>query len=120
MESRDVTAEVQKLVRASGVQSGICYLYVPHTTAGVAVNEHADPDVMVDIQTTLRKLIPQQGDYHHAEDNSDGHIKSVLVGSSQFVPIEDGRLALGRWQGVFFCEFDGPRQRELKVKIIAG
>ncbi len=119
-EARDVTAEVEKLVRAAGVKSGICYLYVPHTTAAVAVNEHDDPDVMTDVNSTLLKLIPQQGDYKHFEDNSDAHIKAALIGASESVPIEDGRLALGRWQGIFFCEFDGPRERELKVKIIAG
>lgn len=119
-EARDVTAEVETLVRAAGVKSGICYLYVPHTTAAVAVNEHDDPDVMADVNSTLRKLIPQQGDYKHFEDNSDAHIKAALIGASESVPIEDGRLALGRWQGIFFCEFDGPRERELKVKIIAG
>lgn len=119
-ESRDITAEVQQLISDSGVRSGVCYLYVPHTTAGVSVNEHDDPNVMVDVQHSLRKLVPQQDDYKHNEDNSDAHIKTVLVGNSQFVIIEDGRLALGRWQGIFFCEFDGPRQRELKVKIIAG
>ena len=119
-EARDVTAEVEKLVRAAGVKSGVCYLYVPHTTAAVAVNEHDDPNVMADVNSALRKLIPQQGDYKHFEDNSDSHIKATLIGASESVPIEDGRLALGRWQGIFFCEFDGPRERELKVKIIAG
>ena len=119
-EARDVTAEVQKIVRAAGVKSGICYLYVPHTTAAVAVNEHDDPEVMADVHTALRKIFPKEGDYKHYEDNADAHIKATLIGASESVPIEDGRLALGRWQGVFFCEFDGPRQRELKVKIIAG
>lgn len=119
-EARDITGEVEKLIRAAGVKSGICYLYVPHTTAAVTVNEHDDPDVMADVHSSLRKLVPQQGDYKHFEDNSDAHIKAALVGVSESVPIEDGRLALGRWQGIFFCEFDGPRERELKVKIIAG
>lgn len=119
-EARDVTAEVEKLVRAAGVKSGICYLYVPHTTAAVAVNEHDDPEVMTDVNATLRKLIPKESDYKHFEGNADAHVKATLVGASESVPIEDGRLALGRWQGIFFCEFDGPRQRELKVKIIAG
>jgi len=119
-ESRDVTAEVRQLVRASGVKSGLCCLYVPHTTAGVVVNEHDDPDVMLDVQNTLRKLVPKDGDYQHFEGNADSHVKATLAGSSQWVPIEDGDLALGRWQGIFFCEFDGPRERQLKVKIIAG
>ncbi len=119
-EARDVTTEVEKLVRAAGVESGICYLYVPHTTAAVAVNEHDDPEVMNDVNAALRRLFPKEGDYKHYEGNADAHIKAALVGTSESVPIEGGRLALGRWQGVFFCEFDGPRQRQLKVKIIAG
>lgn len=119
-EARDITAEVEKTVRATGVTSGICYLYVPHTTAAVAINEHDDPDVMLDVNETLRKLIPKEGNYKHFEDNSDAHIKATIVGASQSVPIENGRLALGRWQGIFFCEFDGPRERELRVKVIAG
>lgn len=119
-EARDVTAEVEKLVRASGVASGICYVYVPHTTAGVAINEHADPDVMADVEDGLRRLFPHSAGYRHVEGNADAHIKATLVGASQSVPIENGRLALGTWQGIFFCEFDGPRERKLKVKIIAG
>ncbi len=120
MQSLDVTSEVRGLVRSSGIQSGICYLFVPHTTAGVVINEHDDPNVLVDVQNMLRKLVPKDDDYKHMEDNSDSHIKATLVGSSKWVPIEDGDLALGRWQGIFFCEFDGPRTRQLKVKIIAG
>jgi secondary thiamine-phosphate synthase enzyme len=120
LEARDITGEVERLVKQSGVKSGICYLYVPHTTAAVTVNEHADPDVMRDVNAMLKKLVPQIGDYQHAEQNSDSHIKAALVGISAIVPVDEGRLALGRWQGVFFCEFDGPRQRELRVKIIAG
>jgi len=119
-QALDITSEVEKLVRAANVASGICYLYVPHTTAGVVVNEHDDPDVMSDVHNTLGKLIPQRGEYKHYEGNSDSHIKATLAGSSQSVPIENGRLALGRWQGIFFCEFDGPRERQLRVKIIAG
>ncbi len=119
-EARDITSEVEKVVRAAGVKSGVCYLYVPHTTAAVAVNEHDDPDVMRDVDEALRKLFPKDGGYKHWEGNADSHIKATLIGASESVPIEDGRLALGRWQGIFFCEFDGPRERELKVKIIAG
>lgn len=115
-----MTAQVEELVAAAKVQSGICYLYVPHTTAGVAVNEHDDPDVMADVQNVLNRLVPHAGDYKHYEGNSDSHVKATLVGASETVPIEDGRLALGRWQGIFFCEFDGPRERDLQVKIIAG
>jgi secondary thiamine-phosphate synthase enzyme len=118
-ELRNITAEVEKLVRASGVKSGVCYLYVPHTTAGVLINEGDDPAVARDIETTLDRLVPHKGDYQHAEGNSDSHIKTALIGSSETIFIEDGRLALGRWQAIFFAEFDGPRSRELHVKIVA-
>jgi secondary thiamine-phosphate synthase enzyme len=119
-EARDVTAEVERVVRASGVESGVCYLYVPHTTAGITINEHADPDVMADVEDGLGRLFPRDAGYRHLEGNADAHIKSVLVGASQSIPIEDGRLTLGTWQGIFFCEFDGPRDRQLRVKIVAG
>jgi secondary thiamine-phosphate synthase enzyme len=114
----DVTPEVEKVVREAGVNSGVCHVYVPHTTAGVIVNEHADPDVASDIEAALDRLIPHKGPYRHAEGNSDSHIKAMLAGTSQIVLIEGGRLALGRWQGIFFCEFDGPRERSLIVKIL--
>jgi secondary thiamine-phosphate synthase enzyme len=114
----DVTGQVQKAVSAAGISSGICYLYVPHTTAGIAINECADPDVARDIEGALDHLIPKTGPYRHSEGNSDSHIKSLLVGGSQMVFVEDGRLALGRWQGIFLCEFDGPRERKLVVKIV--
>ncbi len=115
----DVTAEVQKAAQESGVASGICYLYVPHTTAGILMNEHADPDVASDVEAAFDRLIPRQGPYRHSEGNSDSHIKSVLTGGSQFVFIAGGRLLLGRWQGIFFCEFDGPRDRNLYLKVVA-
>jgi len=99
--------------------AGICYLYVPHTTAGVGINEHCDPDVASDVESALDRLIPAGGPYRHAEGNSDSHIKAILVGGTQFVFVEGGQLALGRWQGVFFCEFDGPRQRRLNVRVVA-
>lgn len=114
----NITREVEKLVAESGCANGSCQLYVPHTTAGVIVNEGYDPDVARDMEVTLDTLIPQEGDYRHAEGNSDSHIKTALVGSSETVWIENGRLALGRWQAIFFCEFDGPRRRELRVKIV--
>ncbi|HZS52450.1 MAG TPA: secondary thiamine-phosphate synthase enzyme YjbQ [Bryobacterales bacterium] len=114
----DVTGQVQKAVERSGVRSGLACIFTPHTTAGVVINEHDDPDVARDILSTLEKLVPRQGDYRHYEENSDSHIKSALAGCSQTVIIEEGRLLLGTWQGVFFCEFDGPRQRELWIKII--
>ena len=114
----DVTALVQKAVAATKTANGFCYLYVPHTTAGVAINECADPDVARDIEATLDRLVPATGPYRHSEDNSDSHVKSVLVGGSQTVFVENGKLALGRWQGIFFCEFDGPRERKLIVKVV--
>jgi secondary thiamine-phosphate synthase enzyme len=115
----DVTAQVQKAVSAAKIAKGICYLYVPHTTAAIAVNECADPDVARDVEAALGRLVPETGPYRHSEGNSDSHIKSVLVGASQVVFVEDGRLALGRWQGIFFCEFDGPRERKLLVKVVS-
>ena len=114
----DVTAEVQRAIERSGVKSGLACIFTPHTTAAITINEHDDPDVARDIWATLEKLIPQEGDYRHYEDNSDSHIKSTLAGCSQTVIIEDGQVVLGTWQGVFFCEFDGPRQREVWVKIV--
>ena len=114
----DVTNEVQRAVQATGVTSGICYIYVPHTTAGVAINEHADPDVAHDVESVLDRLVPHQGPYRHGEGNSDSHAKAVLTGTSQVVFVENGRLVLGTWQGIFLCEFDGPRDRKLLVKIV--
>ncbi len=114
----DITAEVTKLVTASGVRQGTCHLYVPHTTAGLTINENDDPDVARDIEAALDRLVPRDGTYQHGEGNADSHIKSTLTGVSQAIPIEDGRLAPGRWQGIFFCEFDGPRQRRVRVKIV--
>jgi secondary thiamine-phosphate synthase enzyme len=115
----DVTSEVQRLVASARITSGLCHLYVPHTTAGIMINEHADPDVAMDVAGALDRLAPANGPYRHGEGNSDAHIKAVLTGTSQSVFIEDGKLLLGRWQGIFFCEFDGPRDRRLHVKIVA-
>jgi len=115
----DVTTQVQKVVAASGVASGICYLYVPHTTAAITINECADPDVARDVEGALDRLISAAGPYRHCEGNSDSHVKSVLVGASQIIYVEGGKLVLGRWQGVFFCEFDGPCERRLQVKVVA-
>ncbi len=117
-ELRDITREVEKLVVASGCQSGVCYLYVPHTTAGITINENDDPDVPRDIEATLDRLVPKDGPYKHWEGNADSHIKATIVGCSRSVPIEGGKLVLGRWQAIFFCEFDGPRDRQVNVKII--
>jgi secondary thiamine-phosphate synthase enzyme len=118
-ELLNVTDQVEKAVRDSGCAHGVCHLYVPHTTAGVLINEGYDPDVARDIESTLDRLVPEGTHYRHAEGNSDSHIKTALVGSSQTVWIENGRLALGRWQKIFFAEFDGPRSRELHLKIVA-
>src|SRR5258708_11432203 len=115
----DVTALVQKAVASSGVVTGVCYLYVPRTTAAMTINECADPDVARDVEGALDRLVPVTGPYRHSEGNSDSHVKAVLVGANQTVHVEGGKLALGRWQGVFFCEFDGPRNRRLQVKVVA-
>jgi secondary thiamine-phosphate synthase enzyme len=114
----DLTAEADRLVAASGVSSGVCVVAVPHTTAGVTVNENADPDVRADMATTLRRLVPDSLSYAHAEGNSPAHVKAALVGSSVTLIVEGGRLRLGTWQGVFFCEFDGPRTRKAWVQVV--
>jgi secondary thiamine-phosphate synthase enzyme len=114
----DITDAVQEIVDESGVKEGICYLYVPHTTAGIFINENADPDVKWDIEQTLEKLIPWENNYKHIEGNAAAHIKSVLVGTNTFIPIKNGKLMLGTWQGIFFAEFDGPRDRKVIVKIM--
>ncbi len=114
---KDITREVARVVKESGVESGVCQLYVPHTTAGILINESDDPDVARDIGEALDRLAPRDAGYKHYEGNADSHIKASLVGSSQVVPIENGKLGLGRWQGIFFCEFDGPRKREVKVRV---
>lgn len=116
----DITREVSRLVADSGVGEGICHLYVPHTTAAVTINESADPDVAADILGGLARLAPSDRSYLHSEGNSDAHIKSTLVGVSQSLPVAGGRLLLGTWQGIFFCEFDGPRKRKIFVKVVNG
>jgi secondary thiamine-phosphate synthase enzyme len=117
-ELQIVTAQVQSAVGESGCGEGLCHLWVPHTTAGVVINEGYDPDVARDMEAAFDRLVPHHGGYAHAEGNSDSHIKTALVGSSETVWIEGGRLALGRWQQIFFAEFDGPRRRELRLKIV--
>ncbi len=122
-EMIDVTSEVAAAVRASAVKSGVALVYCPHTTAGVTIQENADPDVQHDLLLALESAVPLRalrGHYRHAEGNSDAHVKASLVGSSAAVPIEAGALVLGTWQGIFLCEFDGPRTRTLQVKIIPG
>ena len=114
----DVTAMVERAVQNVSVASGVCYVYVPHTTAGVMINEHFDPDVATDLEGVFDRLVPKNGPYRHSEGNSDSHAKAALLGTSQMIFVEKGKLALGRWQGVFFCEFDGPRERKIWVKVI--
>lgn len=115
----DVTREVERAVEKAGVSAGICCIYVPHTTAGVMINEHFDPDVATDLEGVFERMVPKSGPYRHSEGNSDSHAKAALAGTSQMIFVEDGKLALGRWQGVFLCEFDGPRERKLWVKVVA-
>lgn len=115
----DITDRVNDAVKESGVEDGICVVYVPHTTAGVTINEHADPDVVADIASQLDLIVPQRGGYRHSEGNSAAHIKATLVGASATVFIQYGELAMGTWQGIFFCEFDGPRNRRVVLKVIA-
>jgi secondary thiamine-phosphate synthase enzyme len=114
----DITEKVQEVVKEAGAVSGICFLYVPHTTAAVTINEGADPSVQRDIQALLNRLVPFEGDYHHREGNSSAHIKASMIGISESVLIDDGRLVLGTWQSIFFCEFDGPRHRRVALKFI--
>lgn len=116
----NITAEIQREVGASGVTSGVCHIFIPHTTAGITINEGADPDVARDMETAFDRMVPREAGYRHYEGNSDAHIKASLVGASQSVWIEGGRLRLGRWQAIFFCEFDGPRNREVEVRIISA
>ncbi len=114
----DITSDLKDIVRQAGVKSGACYIFVPHTTAGITINEGADPAVKRDIIAALERVFPVDGDYRHGEGNSDAHIKASLTGSSSVVLIEDGKLVLGTWQSVYFCEFDGPRNRQVLVKLI--
>ncbi len=116
----DITSEIQKAVRSSGIFEGLCMLYVPHTTAAITINESADPSVASDIMMVLNEVIPWKADYRHLEGNSPAHIKSTLVGSSEIIAIESGNLVLGTWQGIFFCEFDGPRTRKLHMRLMKG
>ena len=116
----DITHEIQQAVSKSGVKSGMCQIFIPHTTAGVTINENADPSVTRDILTELNKVIPFSDGYHHQEGNSAAHIKSSLVGCSMAVIIDGGQIQLGTWQGIYFCEFDGPRSRRVWLKIIYG
>ena len=116
----DVTREVERALAAGDVKDGFCFLYVPHTTAGITINESADPSVQSDILMILNQMVPWQAGYGHLEGNSPAHIKSSLIGASEWVAVENGRLGLGTWQGIFFCEFDGPRNRTLQIKLLSA
>jgi secondary thiamine-phosphate synthase enzyme len=117
-EMLDITSEVESMLKKSGVTSGVCYVFIPHTTAGITINENADPDVVKDIIMELDKIVPLHDNYLHAEGNSAAHIKSSIVGCSREVIIEERCLQLGTWQSLFFCEFDGPRSRKVWVKVM--
>ena len=116
----DITSTIRKWVREQNEKSGVLTIFVPHTTAGVTINEHADPDVVRDMRMELNKVIPLEDGYHHAEGNAAAHIKATLTGSSVQVIIEDGDLVLGTWQGIFFAEFDGPRTRQVYLQLMVG
>ena len=115
----DITSQVSRIVAESKIMDGSCFLYVPHTTAAITINENADPDVKRDILMMLNRIIPFSDDYAHAEGNSPAHIKATLVGASQRLIVAGGDLMLGRWQGIFFCEFDGPRTRKVVVQVVS-
>jgi secondary thiamine-phosphate synthase enzyme len=117
-EMKDITHLVRQAVAESGVKDGICMVFIPHTTAAVTINENADPDVVRDFTMEINKIVPWEDGYHHFEGNSAAHLKSSMIGFSEQIMIEDGRLILGTWQGIYFCEFDGPRNRRAIVKII--
>jgi secondary thiamine-phosphate synthase enzyme len=120
VEMADITEKIQSCLSQDRIAEGLCVIFCPHTTAGLTINENADPDVKNDITKALHTLVPEGADYSHAEGNSDSHIKSSLLGSSLSVIVAGGKLQLGTWQGIFFCEADGPRQREVWVKILKG
>jgi secondary thiamine-phosphate synthase enzyme len=120
VELIDVTTEVRRAVRDSGVRQGLAVVFVPHTTAAVTINENADPDVVRDMVMEFNRIVPFEDGYRHGEGNSAAHIKSSLVGVSEMLLIEEGEPVLGVWQGVYFCEFDGPRRRRLRIRVIPG
>lgn len=116
----DITPRVEAAVREAGLASGMAWVYSPHTTAGITIQENADPDVQRDLLAHLRQLVPRSASFRHSEGNSDAHIKCSMVGSSQAVPVDDGQLALGTWQAIYLCEFDGPRSRRVLIKLLRG
>jgi secondary thiamine-phosphate synthase enzyme len=120
VEMLDITASVQAEVNSEKISNGLCIIFSPHTTAAITINENADPDVPRDIIAALDRFVPLSANYRHAEGNSAAHVKSSLVGASELVIIEKGRLVLGTWQSIFFCEFDGPRSRKVLISIISS
>jgi len=116
----DITSEVRDAIRDNGLTEGVCTVFVPHTTAGITINENADPSVVRDIINTLEKLVPYGAGYSHSEGNADSHVKASLMGASVNIPIVNGRLQLGTWQGIYFCEFDGPRSRRVWICVTAA
>ena len=118
VEFKDITRLVQKAVTDSGAQNGTCFLFVPHTTAAILINENEDPALRKDLDEFLKTILPRDGNYHHNDGNCDAHLKAAVIGNSKTLLFEGGSLVLGRWQGVFFCDFDGPRRRELKIKVV--
>lgn len=116
----DITRDVQNAVTQSGVRDGLCTVFIPHTTAAVTINENADPDVVRDFTTEINKIVPWEDGYHHMEGNSAAHLKASMIGFSEQIIVEDGRLVLGTWQGIYFCEYDGPRTRKVYVKVQEG
>ncbi len=118
VEFKDLTGLIQKLIGESGVENGLCYVFVPHTTAAILINENDDPALQQDLDNFLKQLAPREQEYNHNDGNCDAHLKASVIGCSKSLLIENGRLLLGRWQGVFLCEFDGPRRRDLRIKIV--
>jgi len=116
----DITHQVQSIINKSGIENGICYIFIPHTTACVTINENADPDVKADMLMEINKIIPFSDSYKHSEGNSAAHIKASILGNSETVFIQNGQLQLGTWQGIFFCEFDGPRNRKVWINLITS
>jgi secondary thiamine-phosphate synthase enzyme len=114
----DITAKIEEVISQNSITNGLCFLFVPHTTAAVTINESADPSVKSDMLMVLNQMVPWKADYRHMEGNSPAHVKSSLIGASELITIANKRLVLGTWQGIFFCEFDGPRQRKLQVKFL--
>ncbi len=119
-ELLDITADVQRAIQECGLENGLVTVFVPHTTAGLTINENADPSVLVDLLENLERLVPHHGNYRHSEGNSDAHCKASMMGSSVNVAVQAGKLVLGTWQGIYFCEFDGPRSRKFQVLTLPG